>query len=200
VTLLSGTESIGSERLILRRIDQCDLGFFTQTHADPDVARYIGTGQPRSDAETQQWLASILHGYTNADLGQLAVVRKEDGAILGRCGLSDSVVERSPADGAIRKGWFFSHYAPPDLDVQPVPEFGYTFAKQHWGQGYASEAARTVFDYIRQNRSIPKVMSVIHTDNRASLGVVQKFGVGYLEPIEMAGRVFDRYDWPTTHA
>lgn len=39
-------------------------------------------------------------------------------------------------------------------------------------------------------------MSVIHPENRASLGVARKFGVTYIDQLELAGRVFDRYHWP----
>ena len=196
MTLRSGTSSIETERLVLRRITMDDLDFYTRIQADPDVARYIATGKPRSPQESRDWLAAVLESYAASQLGQLAVERKSDGALIGRCGLSDAVVEAAPAPGALRKGWFFSAQAPKGLNLEQVPELGYTFDKQYWGQGYASEAAGCVFQYVRGERKLGKIMSVIDADNHASLGVARKFGVQLSEQIELSGHAFDRYDWP----
>jgi [ribosomal protein S5]-alanine N-acetyltransferase len=198
MTLAVGTQTIKSERLILRRLRLSDLDEFAEFHADVDVARYIGTGQPRSKAETEVWLHSILETYEVSQLGQLVVTRKSDGMIVGRCGLSDAAIERTSTEGQLKRGWFFSSQAPSGVDIENVPELGYTFAKQYWGQGYASEAARCVYDYVREARHFPKIMSVIHSENRASYGVVQKFGVTYVDCVEFGGRPFDRYHWPVS--
>src|SRR5690349_14979510 len=99
MTLAHGTDRIESPRLVLRRIAPDDLPFFTRIHAIPDVVRYTGHGRPRSVEETEAWLRSTLKGYEELELGQLAVVRKADGVLLGRCGLSDLVVDAHPAAG-----------------------------------------------------------------------------------------------------
>lgn len=196
MTLLAGTEAIETERLVLRRIEPSDLGFFTEIHTDPDVARYIGHGQPRPYSETAQWLDDILASYAAAALGQLAVIRKSDGALIGRCGLSDAAIEREWAASAPRKGWFFSAHVPTGTAIELVPELGFTFGKAAWGQGFASEAAGRIYRYVREQRAFAAIMSVIHPENRASLGVARKFGVTYIDQLELAGRVFDRYHWP----
>ncbi len=196
MTLLIGTAQIESDRLILRRIDQSDLDYFIAIHADEDVARYIGAGNPRPKAETEQWFSDIQASYENSDLGQLMVLRKSDGMRVGRCGLSDAALERNATEGVIRKGWFFSSQAPHGTELEYLPELGYTFGKENWGQGYASEAAGCVYKYARSALNFPKIMSVIHTDNKASLGVAQKFGVQFVDSVELAGRAFDRYHWP----
>ncbi len=196
MTLLSETNHIESERLLLRRMVEADLEYFTRIHADADVARYIGSGQPRTPDETRVWLADILASYENASLGPLAVVRKSDGQLVGRCGLSDAAVERTPAAGALRRGWFFSAHVPPDIACDLEPELGYTFGKENWGQGYASEAAGCVYAYAMAARDFAKIMSVIHAENVRSRHVAQKFAVSYVDQINMLGRVFDRYHWP----
>ena len=194
--MAAGKNSIESERLVLQRITQDDLDFYTRIQADPDVARYIGSGKPRSPQESCDWLAAVLAGYADAELDQLAVRRKSDGMLVGRCGLSDAVVEAAPAPGAVRKGWFFRAQAPAEVALEQVPELGFTLAKEHWGQGYASEAAGCVFRYVRSERKLGKIMSVIDVDNHASLAVARKFGVEFFEQVELSGHAFDRYDWP----
>jgi [ribosomal protein S5]-alanine N-acetyltransferase len=196
MTLAQTTSQIESDRLILRRMTDGDLDYFAAIHADNDVARYIGTGEKRTRAQTEKWFGDIQATYRNANLGQLAVTRKSDGAVIGRCGLSDAVVERTCEEGQVRKGWFFSAHAPPGLDVEPLPELGYTFGKEYWGLGYASEAARCVYHYVLTERVFPKIMSVIHADNAASLAVAKKHGVTFVDCVEMAGRTFERYHWP----
>lgn len=195
MTLASGTDRIESERLVLRRITREDLPFYTRIQADPDVARYIATGRPRSAEESRNWLEAILASYAAVGLGQLAVLRKVDGELIGRCGLSDAVVEAECPPGAIRKGWFFRAQAPQGVELEPVPELGYTFDKEHWGQGYASEAAGLIYAYARAELNLGRIMSVIDAENHASLGVARKFGVRFSEQVELSGQVFDRYDW-----
>ncbi len=196
MTLLANTETLETERLYLRRINPTDLDFFIGIHIDPDVARYIGAGNPRPPTETEIWFQDIQDSYKNANLGQLTVVRKSDGARVGRCGLSDAVIEKAETKGRLRKGWFFSAHAPVGVDVDHLPELGYTFGKAHWGQGYATEAAGAVYDYAQSQLSYSTIMSVIHADNKGSRAVVEKFGVAYIDDVELAGRAFERYHWP----
>jgi [ribosomal protein S5]-alanine N-acetyltransferase len=196
MTLKADTNAIESGRLHLRRIDASDLAFFTRIHADPDVARYLGDGEPRPSSSTERWFDDIQDSYANAMLGQLMVIRKVDGQRLGRCGLSDAVIERAEPSGQLRKGWFFSAYAPDDIDLKHLPELGYTFDRQAWGQGYASEAASCVYEYAKSELAFSEIMSVIHADNKASRAVALKFDVSYVDQVELMGRPFDRYHWP----
>ena len=196
MTLLHGTESLETERLYLRRMDHSDLNYFIGIHGNPVVARYIGSGKPRSGAETEQWFEDVQASYDNANLGQLTVIRKSDGARIGRCGLSDAVVEKVKRPGHLRKGWFFSAHAPVGIELEHLPELGYTFGKDHWGKGYATEAARSVYAYTQRELGYPTIMSVIHSENAGSRAVVAKFGVRYIDIVELAGRPFERYHWP----
>jgi len=49
---------------------------------------------------------ATLASYEQLGLGYLAVVRKEDGALCGRCGLMELVVESVAPEHGIRRGWF----------------------------------------------------------------------------------------------
>lgn len=196
MTLLAGTHSIETERLFLRRIEPADIDYYARIQSDPDVARYIAHGRPRSRAESEAWLDATLSSYGTSGLGQLAVLSKADGVLVGRCGLSDSVVELAAEEGRPLRGWFFRSQAPEGIAVQSLPELGYTFGKESWGKGYASEASEAVFRYVRDHLRLSAVMSVIHIDNRASLAVASKHGVTYGGKLELSGQLFDRYDWP----
>lgn len=197
MTLASGKDQLESERLVLRRIARSDLQFFAGIHADSEVARYIGSGRPRSDQETLLWFQDTLASYDNLELGQLAVVRKSDEMLIGRCGLSDFAVESRVADGrTLPRGWFSRSQVPAGVDVVFEPELGYTFGRQYWGNGYASEAAGCVFDYVITSGWNPPIISVIHEENVRSVRLAQKFGVRHSGRVEILERPFDRYIWP----
>ena len=197
MTLARATDSIESARLVLRRIGTGDLPFFTRIHSVADVVRYTGHGRPRSAEETESWLQATIAGYGELGLGQLAVLRKADGALLGRCGLSDLVIETNPAANAIARAWFGRAQAPAGLAVTQEQELGYTFDAIYWGHGYATEAAQCVFEYSRDVLKLGRVISVIHSENVRSQRVAQRCGLRRQGgPIEVLGRQLDVYLWP----
>jgi [ribosomal protein S5]-alanine N-acetyltransferase len=196
VTLACGTGLIESARLTLRRIEHGDFDFFVALNADPEVARYLPHGKPRSTEESLEWLQSVLRSYHDLGLGQLAVLRKADGALIGRCGLSDLAVEAKAGVAAVPRGWYQRHDAPPCAELLFERELGYTFHRSSWGQGYASEAARCVFEYAREALRLPRVVSLIHPDNVRSLRVAQRFGVRREDTVEVLTRLYERFVWP----
>jgi RimJ/RimL family protein N-acetyltransferase len=196
MTLARGTDRIESERLTLRRIGQEDFDFFVELHADPEVARFLPHDGPRSPQESLAWLQSVLRSYEHLGLGQLAVLRRSDGMLLGRCGLSDLAVEVRASVGAVPRGWYERAEAPADAETVLVPELGYTFHRSSWGQGYASEATRCVFEYARDVLQLPRIVSLIHPQNDRSLRLAERFGVQREGVVEVLSRPYDRFVWP----
>lgn len=196
MTLARGTHQIESERLTLRRIHPDDFDFFVDLHAHPDVARYLPPARPRTSQESIAWLQSLLRSYEDLELGQLAVLSKSDGRLIGRCGLSDVAVESTTNGTVTPRGWYQRADAPSDAAIIFERELGYTFHPGSWGQGYASEAARCVFDYARDGLKLPRVISLIHPDNIRSLRLAQRFGVEREDAVEVQSRLFDRFAWP----
>jgi [ribosomal protein S5]-alanine N-acetyltransferase len=195
MTLARGTDRIESERLILRRIDHGDLEFLTHLHADPEVAQYHPHGRPRSSQESLAWLQSVLSTYEEFALGQLAVLRKPDGLLIGRCGLSYLAVE-ARVTAAVPRAWYQPADVPDAAEFVLERELGYTFQRSSWGQGYASEAARCVFDYACGTLKLPRVVSLIHPENLRSLRVAERFGVQREDDVEVMARSFGRFVWP----
>lgn len=196
MTLARGTDRIESARLVLRRIEPGDFDFFIDLHADPEVARYLSHGQPRSSAESLAWLQSVLKSYEDLGLGQLAVLRKSDGMLIGRCGLSDLAVEARPCVGRVPRGWYQRIEASAGVELVFERELGYTFHRSSWGQGYASEAARCVLDYARDALRLTRVVSLINPENLRSLRVAQRSGVRHEDVVEVMSRLHDRFVWP----
>ena len=197
MTLAPGTDRLESARLVLRRVAPEDLPFFTRIHALPEVAYHLYPGgRPRSPEETETWLRYTLASYDQLALGYLAVLRKEDGALIGRCGLMDLAVESTEPEHGIRRGWFGREEAPAGIALTFECELGYTFDPAVWGQGFATEAARCVRDYAREVLRWPYAISAILPQNVRSRRVAERSGARVVGRMDVVGLTWDRYMWP----
>src|SRR5258705_7639679 len=197
MTLAHGTDRLESARLVLRRIAPADLPFFTHIHALPEVARHLYPGgRPRSPEETAAWLQYTLASYERLALGYLAVLRKDDGALIGRCGLMDLVVESAAPEHGPRRGWFGREEAPAGVALTFECELGYTLDPAVWGQGFATEAARCVRDYARDVLRRSYAISAILPQNTPPPRVAPRSGAPARRPIDGVGVMWDRYVWP----
>ena len=197
MTLAHGTDRLESARLVLRRIAPDDLPFFTRIHALPAVAQHLYPGgRPRSPEETAEWLQYTLASYEQLALGYLAVLRKEDGALIGRCGLMELVVESADPEHGIRRGWFGREQAPAGVVLTFECELGYTFDPAVWGRGFATEAARCVRDYARDVLQRSYAISAILPENGRSRRVAERSGARVAGQMDVVGLTWDRYVWP----
>src|SRR5258708_10890196 len=200
MTLAVSDTSIETDRLLLRRITAADFPFYARIHADPDVARYIGYGRPRSGEETRVWLDRIMECYETFQLGQLAVVRKLDGALIGRCGIAYLAVQTNPAHGVDPRRYFGPGEAPDGVTTHLEPELGYTFDRAAWGQGFARQAPGAAFGYFRALRKGDRIVSVIHPVNVRSKRLTQSLGAVLVD----RARAFDTphacFAWPVMEA
>jgi hypothetical protein len=128
MTLAQGTDRLETARLLLRRIAPDDPPFFTRIHALPEVARGLWPGGlRRSPMQTEAYVRATLESYERLALGYLGVLRKGDGALIGRCGLTELAVESATPGHGIRKGWFGDAQAPAGAALMFECELGYTF-------------------------------------------------------------------------
>ena len=154
------------------------------------------SGRPRSPEETAAWLRYTLASYEQLALGYLAVLRKDDGALIGRCGIMDLVVEAAAPGHGTRRGWFGREDAPAGAALTFECELGYTFDPAVWGQGFATEAACLVRDYARDVLGLTYVVSAILPENARSRRVAERGGARAVGQMEAVGIAWDRWVWP----
>jgi RimJ/RimL family protein N-acetyltransferase len=141
-------------RLRLRQWRQSDREPFAALNADPVVMRYFPGTQSRelSDRSIDLWRAELdERGWSN-----WAVEVLESGAFVGFIGLS---VPKRP------------------LPFMPCVEIGYRLAKEHWGNGYATEGARAALRLAFTRIALEEVVSFTALLNLPSRAVMERIGM-----------------------
>ena len=79
-------------------------------------------------------------------------------------------------------------------------EVGWTLAREAWGKGFATEAARAAMDYAFTRMDIAKLLSVIHHENAPSQRVAERIGErkGAPAPVEYNGEIHPCDAWEIT--
>ena len=67
-------------------------------------------------------------------------------------------------------------------------ELGYTLARDYWGLGYASEAAKACLAAALAHLDVPRIVAVVDLENETSLRVSERIGMTRAEIIEAHGR------------
>lgn len=160
--------TLATDRLILRPPVAEDLPWVLAHMNTEAVMRHLaGVRAPEAVAES---LADDIAAFHKGGHRRWTVWLRDSDTRVGRVGLFHL---RSPA-------------APPMLQGQR--EIGWTFAEAHWGQGYASEAARAVIAYAFDALALPVLWSQTSDSNAASTRMMQRLGftarpeLGYVDP------------------
>lgn len=162
-----------TERLQLRPLSIEDLDVFARFYADPEVMRYLGAGRTMSRDETEASLRRMLRSFELDGFGQLAVERREDGELIGRCGFLVWDAETlTPTTEMEANG-------PTELEV------GYTLGREFWGRGYATEAAAVVRDHALGSMGRSRLIAFIRHENHASARVAEKLGMRHERDVEL---------------
>lgn len=144
---------IETERLTLRPLAVRDLDDIHAMFSDPVVMRFSLTGV-RDRETTRLWLEVVMRKYGQLGHGFLAAILKADGSYAGHAGL-------------LRQ----------EVDGQSEMEIGYWFARKHWGQGLATEAAIACRELGLGEMGCRRLISLIVPENAASRRVAEKVGM-----------------------
>ena len=143
-----------TQRLLLRRFVVDDLHDLVAFYSDPDVVKYIPDA-PRTQEETKEELEWFLNGHPRfPELRLWATIHKETGQFIGRCGL-----------------------LPWTIDEQQEVEVAFALSKAYWGQGLATEVARSLVQHGFEHLQLSRLICLIDHDNQASINVATKIGM-----------------------
>jgi ribosomal-protein-alanine N-acetyltransferase len=155
---------IETPRLLLRDLTDADHEALYEMYQDPRMNRFLGGPPPPRDAYWQQVRETWPAYYARHGFGLWATVRREDGRLIGRCGLLSQEVE-----GERRV------------------EVAYALGTEFWGRGYATEAARACRDHAFRTTGVAHVISLILPENAGSIRVAEKNGMAFWKMAEFKG-------------
>lgn len=143
-----------TDRLRLRQWIESDREPFARLNTDPRVMEFFPDILDRaaSDAMLDRIQAKIAeHGW-----GWWAVELKTDRQFIGFVGLNSPLIE---------------------LPFSPCVEVGWRLASEHWGKGYATEAARGALAVGFDRLNLPEIVSFTAIPNHRSRAVMERLGM-----------------------
>jgi RimJ/RimL family protein N-acetyltransferase len=149
---------IETERLVLRPMRETDVVRIAEIIDDPDIARMTSRiPHPYSLSAAEAFYARQREALDER-LDNTLQIETRSGEMIG-------------AVGADRRDG-------------PFPEIGYWIAKQHWGRGYATEAAMAMRDWACRTFGCRALMAGHFADNEASGRVLVKCGFLYTGEVQ----------------
>ena len=152
-----------TDRLVQRAPEQGDVDAFAEIFADAEVNRYLG-GRSQTREEVRGSIEAYVRHWEIHGVGPFTLVRKADERILGRVGF----LVWNPID--------WTHGLRGELGEPHETELGWALGREHWGHGYATEAALAARDWAFVERDVPRLISLINVANHASIRVAEKLG------------------------
>jgi RimJ/RimL family protein N-acetyltransferase len=145
---------IETPRLILRPWRFEDRSAFYEHCSDPRVMAFLGAPMTRDECDAA--LERHNRHAQTVGYGFLAVERRDDGALMGFCGLKPGA-EDTPIVGRVEIGWRFGH--------------------AYWGQGYAREAAAAWIDWGFANLPDDSIWAITAAANARSWSLMERLGM-----------------------
>ncbi len=159
---------IRTARLYLSEFSLKDARGFFDMNNDPEVLRVTGD-TPFEDIEQAKAFIQNYNHYQKYGYGRWTIRRIMDDAYLGFCGLKFH----------------------PDLEEV---DLGYRLDRNHWGNGYACEAANACLEYGFKELKLNRIIGRVQVENKGSIKVLQRIGMRYVENFDFDGKLGAIYD------
>lgn len=143
-----------TQRLVLREFVMADWPAVLAYQQNPLYLRYYEWTE-RTPESVQAFVQMFLDQQAAVPRlkFQLALTLRATGQLIGNCGIRQGQAQA------------------------PVADIGYELDPQHWGQGYATEAARAIVQFGFTHLALHRVESHCVADNVGSARVLEKVGL-----------------------
>ncbi len=139
--------------LILRRPVMKDAKDIFRYASDPEVARYVLWEPHRSLSETKSFVRFLRSRIRSGYPSSWVVTLRETGTVIGTIGFI----------------WY--------SDENRSAEIGYSFSREYWNRGYATQALRAVIDAVFRSLPVNRLEAQHDVRNPASGRVMEKCGL-----------------------
>jgi len=143
-----------TERLILRQWRESDRDAFARLNADPVVREFFPRVQTREESDADA--ARAHKAIDERGWGFWAVEVRGGASFIGFVGLSIPGIE--------------THFS-------PCVEIGWRLLKEHWGKGYASEAAVECLRFGFEKLTLEEIVAFTVPLNVRSRAVMERIGM-----------------------
>lgn len=148
-----GTKTIETTRLTLRRLKLTDAEMmFSNWTSDDNVTRFLRWNAHKTIDDAKRMIQQWTNNYPDDSTYYWGIYLK-DGEMIGSIGVT--IISEHDFNGSL----------------------GYKLGSRWWNQGYASEAARAVIDYMFRNTDIERIDAFSSIENFASGKVMEKIGM-----------------------
>ena len=161
-----------TEDLILRKPRIRDAKDIYSYASDPEVARYVLWEPHRSVSETASFIRDLRGRIRAGCPSSWVVVLRGTGTVIGTVGFVWYSAENNAA------------------------ELGYSFSREYWNHGYATQALRAVIDAVFSSLPLNRLEAQHDVRNPASGRVMQKCGLTQ-EGI-LRGRILNKGEYVDT--
>ena len=167
---------IETNRLFLREMTIDDFNNLYKVLNDSDIMKHYP--YTFDDKRVQGWINKNIERYKTLGFGLWAVCLKENGEMIGDCGLTLQ-----------------------NINHNILPEIGYHIRKDYQRHGYAKEAAIAVRDWAFKNTTFNYIFSYMNAENIPSIKTAISYGCKevseYLDENNTLIKVFAiaRCDW-----
>jgi len=146
-----------TKRLILRPFSSEDFKVFCKLLEEEQFRKGIKFDQRNNTTDTtKNWLNSIIQLYNSpSPIFSLIITHKESDACLGSCGLTKT-------------------------EDFKVFRCYYILFPQYWGNGYAIEAMKKLFEYAFLDLHLTKLVAYITSGNNRGWKAAERAGMKYL--------------------
>ena len=142
-------DAIRTARLELRTLRPEDVDAAMKFWGDAEIMKHCGGALDRALIENG------IKKYTNMQnergFSVFAVTLPGTNDVIGACGFN---------------------YTKDDNEVELI----YHFAREYWGSGYATEAAKACIQYAKENLPICKIVASVDPSHESSIKILNKLG------------------------
>ena len=141
-----------TDRLVLSTWQFSDWTAFRPIATDAEVMRYITGGVPWTDDRIQLFVNRQVELFVERGFCRWKLLLKPTDQMIGFCGVGF---------------WDDAHH----------PEIGWWLARQYWGRGLATEAARAALRDAFERAGLDRIISIARPANTSSIRIMEKLGL-----------------------
>ncbi len=164
----SAGSTIQTARLVLRPLQPGDAAVLQRIYQSEGVLRYFPNPHSPELERVKSFIAGQQAHWEKHGYGDWAIIPQGEQRLAGWAGLQ---------------------YLP-ELDESEV---GFLLDRPFWGRGFATEAAQASLHFGFRRLSLGHIIALVHAENQASMRVIEKCGMQYVDCQALWGIELRRY-------